>query len=204
MGWTINRPGEGWPRKIATGDGSMRNLKSSRRRRVPSWLFVLALGMMMMLSGFAQRGGLMLYEIGSPEVGLAAAGWAARAQDAATAFTNPAGMTKLERSQLLVGTQLIFPSIHFNVKSGTDGFLGPSGETGNAGIITPRLSGFYVHKLSDKWRLGVSMVSYFGLGIDYGDAWAGRYYLQKALLLTAALVPAAAYKVNDWLSVGAG
>ena len=36
----------------------------------------------------AQAGGLYLYELGTPDVGAAAAGWAARAQDAATVFTN--------------------------------------------------------------------------------------------------------------------
>ena len=44
----------------------------------------------------------MLYEIGTPDLGLAAAGYAARAQDAATVLTNPAGMTRLDKSQLLV------------------------------------------------------------------------------------------------------
>ena len=43
--------------------------------------------------------GLYLYELGIPEVGLAGAGWSARAQDAATAFTNPAGMVRLDRSE---------------------------------------------------------------------------------------------------------
>jgi len=48
------------------------------------------------------------------------------------------------------------------------------------------------------------MLSYFGLGVQYSDQWAGRYYLQASKLLTMALIPSAAYKVNDWLSVGAG
>ena len=36
-------------------------------------------------------GGLYLYEVASPDVGMAGAGYAARAEDASTAFTNPAG-----------------------------------------------------------------------------------------------------------------
>lgn len=36
-------------------------------------------------------GGLYLYELGTPDVGAAAAGWAARVQDAATVFTNHSG-----------------------------------------------------------------------------------------------------------------
>ena len=47
----------------------------------------------------ASAGGLLLYEIGTEDVGLASAGYTARAQDASTVFTNPAGMTRLEGSQ---------------------------------------------------------------------------------------------------------
>ena len=53
----------------------------------------------------AQAGGLYLYELGTPDVGAASAGWSARAQDAGTVFTNPAGMTRLEKSELLAGVQ---------------------------------------------------------------------------------------------------
>jgi long-chain fatty acid transport protein len=124
------------------------------------------------------------------------------ALDASTAFGNPAGMTKLERSQFLGAFQLVLPSMHFDVEAGTT--FGPPGETGNAGLPLPSASGFYVHKISPNWRLGVSLLSYLGLGANYGDTWAGRYYLQASKLLTAALNVSAAYKVNDWLSLGAG
>jgi long-chain fatty acid transport protein len=53
----------------------------------------------------ASAGGVLLYEFGTAEVGLAAAGYAARAQDASTAFTNPAGMTRLAGTQALAGGQ---------------------------------------------------------------------------------------------------
>ena len=49
----------------------------------------------------AWSAGIMLYEQGTPDVGLASAGQGARAQDAGTVFTNPAGMTQLKDSQLL-------------------------------------------------------------------------------------------------------
>ena len=54
-------------------------------------LFVLVFSLT--LASGAHAGGLYLYEVGSPDVGLAGAGYAARADDAATVFTNPAGMT---------------------------------------------------------------------------------------------------------------
>jgi long-chain fatty acid transport protein len=60
--------------------------------------FVLAV-----FGGTAWAGGISLYEFGSPDVGLAAAGYAARAQDASTVFTNPAGMSHLDASQVMAG-----------------------------------------------------------------------------------------------------
>jgi long-chain fatty acid transport protein len=57
--------------------------------------------------GTARAGGLSLYEVGSPDVGLAAAGYAARAQDASTLLTNPAGMTRLQDSEFLFGGQML-------------------------------------------------------------------------------------------------
>jgi long-chain fatty acid transport protein len=168
-----------------------------------TWRFIAWVGIVLILiASPAGAGGLWLYEMGTPDLGTASAGRAAMALDASTAFGNPAGMTKLERSQFLGAFQLILPSIHFNVEAGST--FGRPGETGNAGLPMPSASGFYVHKISPDWRLGVSLLSYFGLGVQYSDQWAGRYYLQASTLLTVALSPSAAYKVNDWLSVGAG
>jgi hypothetical protein len=49
----------------------------------------------------SQAGGIELYEIATPDVGLASAGYAARAQDASPLFKNPAGMSLLPASQFL-------------------------------------------------------------------------------------------------------
>ena len=144
--------------------------------------------------------GLILYEINSPLTGTASAGWAALAADASTAFTNPAGMTRLDRSQLLVGAQPLIITSKFNPSPATT-FGGTDG--GNAGGVIPSLGGYYVHSLSDQFKLGFSLLSYFGLGIDYGDNWVGRYWVEKSDFLTLAMSPSVAYKVNDWLSIGA-
>ena len=62
----------------------------------------------------------------------------------------------------------------------------------------------YVHRVSEDFRLGLSAGSYFGLGVDYDDDWAGRYYTTKAELLVFGINPGAGYRINRWLSVGAG
>jgi long-chain fatty acid transport protein len=79
------------------------------------WLGVLG-------AGPAAAGGLLLYEVGSPDVGLASAGWGARAQDASSVFTNPAGMTRLEGSQILLGAQALYGDYGFSIGSGSHRF----------------------------------------------------------------------------------
>ncbi len=59
-------------------------------------------------------------------MGLASAGYAARAQDVGTAATNPVGMTRLKQSELLSGVQMLYGSVEFspdadNTALGNDG-----------------------------------------------------------------------------------
>jgi long-chain fatty acid transport protein len=68
--------------------------------------------------------------------------------------------------------------------------------------VLPSIGGYYVHRLKEKWRLGVGLTSYFGLGLDYGNDWVGRYFAQEGDFITLVAAPSAAYRVNDWLSVG--
>jgi long-chain fatty acid transport protein len=150
----------------------------------------------------ALAGGFFLYEIATPDLGLASAGYAARAQDASTVFTNPAGMTLLDHSQLLTGIQPLYGHLAFapdasTTTRGTDG--------GNALVPLPSGSFFYVYSLNSRVKLGFASCVYFGgLATEYNLNWVGRYFLQGATLLGMSFIPAAAYRVNDWLSVGGG
>jgi long-chain fatty acid transport protein len=166
-------------------------------RKITGGLTALTL----MLPGMsAEAAGLWLYEMGTPDVGTASAGMASRAEDAATAFANPAGMTRLTESQLMVGLQPIYSDVKFDTQSAT--FDGGNG--GNAGGWTPTGSVSYVHSVSNNLKLGVTAGSYLGLGVKYNDTWAGRYYVQEEDFVTSLVNGAFGYKVNDWLSVGGG
>jgi len=148
----------------------------------------------------AWGGGVWLYEGGTPDLGTAGAGRAALADDASTAGTNPAGMTRLDRSQMLSAVQGLYVNAKFDTQS--SGFGG--GDGGNAGGFVPSGGLHYVHRFTDDFRFGISAGSYFGLGVDYGDDWAGRYYTTEAEMLIFGVNPGAGYRVNKWLSVGAG
>lgn len=160
-------------------------------------------------AGLAQAGGLYLYEVGTPDVGLAAAGYAARAQDASTAFTNPAGMTRLERPELLMGAQPMYLHFDFSPDANTSAVAGTlsgggAADDGDSNGWLPAGGLFYVHPVGEKLAFGLAVAGYFGLSLDYQDDWVGRYYVQDATLQAVAVQPTVAWQVNDRLSVGAG
>jgi long-chain fatty acid transport protein len=168
--------------------------------RFGSILAVLALAA---APGTAWGGGASVFEQGTPRNGVATAGSAAFADDASTSFFNPAGMARLERSQLMVGSQVVKNKMRFDPEDDSSIFMGGN-DGGDAGGWAPGLSSYYVHGLGERWRLGVSLTTPVAGSTDYDNDWLGRYYVTEVSLLTLNLNPAVSYKVTDWLSVGAG
>jgi long-chain fatty acid transport protein len=157
--------------------------------------------MLLALVSTARAAALELYETGAPDLGTASAGRTAMAADASTAAANPAGMTLLDQTQLLTAPGALLPSTNFDVgpKTTTSGTAG-----GNAGVFTPLGSFFFVYRLTDRFRLGVSLFSDYGLSANYSHQWVGRYYASKESLISGKINPAIAYRVSEWLSVGGG
>jgi long-chain fatty acid transport protein len=167
------------------------------------WLSIFLVGV-----GVApvMAGGIIAYEIGTADVGLASAGYNARAQDASTVFTNPAGMTRLEGTQVLLAGQLDYGRTKFSIGSGTSSALGTDAggnAFGSDGLFLGG-GGFLSYSLSRKLKLGFAVTGNFGAPLDYDDNWVGRYYVQQTTLLGISLVPTIAYKVTDKLSLGGG
>jgi long-chain fatty acid transport protein len=149
--------------------------------------------------------GIILYEMGTADLGLAAAGYAARAEDASTLFTNPAGMSRLGEAQFTGGAHLLFGSIEFSKDPNLTGpLLRGDGDGGNSLGVLPAASAFFVQPLSEKVAVGLGTFSYFGLLSQYDDDWVGRYYVQEGALLGLSIMPAVSVKLSDWLSIGAG
>lgn len=145
--------------------------------------------------------GLFLTEMGTPDLGTAAAGRAATADNAAIAFGNPAGMTRLDQSQILVGIQPAYGVSHFDRDNAT---TVSGGNGGNALGFIPGLGGYFVYSASPDIKFGLSVGSNFGLSAQYQSNWSGRYYSIKSELVTLGAYPVAAYRINRWLSIGAG
>lgn len=150
----------------------------------------------------ANAGGVMLYEIGTDDVGLAAAGYSARAQDASTLFTNPAGLTRLPGNQLLVGAQVLYGDLEFTAST-VSPFLG-NNNGGNPIGLFPGGSFFYSHTVNDFLKAGIGVYGNFGSSLSYDDDWVGRYSVISSTLLGISIQPTIALQLEKGLSVGAG
>ena len=146
-------------------------------------------------------GGLMLYEIGTDNAGLANAGAAARAQGPSTIASNPAGMTYLPGTQITAGLQVLYGDLRYDRDSGTSV---PGSGSGNALDPIPGGSFFITHELDDHWSVGFGSYGDFGLAVNYDNDWSGRYFAQNSSVQGLSLVPSVAYRVNEQWSVGLG
>ena len=146
-------------------------------------------------------GGLYLNEFGTPSMGVAGAGANAVASDASTSFHNAAGMTRIKGKELMATGGLLYATVKFDPDADTPI---PGGDGGDAGGPAPIIGGFYVHSLSDRWKLGANLITITGAVLDYDDDWTGRYLNTEVTLLTMTFYPSIAYKVNNWLSLGGG
>jgi len=163
------------------------------------------LSLLLVVGGYssAGAGGLYINEFATPSMGVAGAGQEAVANDASTnfAFHNPAGMTRLEGHSVSLGAGLLFGETRFDTDPDTP-FAGGGG--GDQAGIAPLLGSHGVYSVSDDLKLGMSVFSISGAALDPDNSWAGRFALQKIELLTLTANPSAAYRVNDWLSLGGG
>lgn len=181
--------------------------RSARRPGFPR-LFrsVVVLCAATVATGQAFAGGMIAYELGTADVGLASAGYNARAQDASTVFTNPAGMTRLEGNQALASGQLLWANTRYSIGSGTSPLLGSDNggyAIGSSGWF-PGGGAFFSYSVSPDLKLGFAAAGNFGAPLKYDNDWAGRYYIQSTTLLGVSLLPTVAYRVSDKLSLGAG
>ena len=156
----------------------------------------------LLVSQSASAAGFYISEVGTPlSLGTAGAANPTNTFSADSSWTNPAGMTGLDKSEILAGFQVVSPKIEFDSSNAS---TGNGGDGGNAGNTVAIPSFFYVNAVTDRLRLGVSSAGLMGGGVDYGDGFTGRYATTLAELGAVGISPAIGFKVNDRFSVGAG
>lgn len=158
----------------------------------------------------AYGAGFALIEQSASGLGNAFAGGAASAEDASTIFFNPAGLSRLQGTQVIAAGHIIMPSAKFHNEGSTHVLQGKTGVPllggdGGEGGVSRLVPNLYISKrLSEKVTVGLGVSAPFGLATDYDRDWVGRYHALESDVMTVNINPSAAYKINDRISVGGG
>ncbi|HJS84142.1 MAG TPA: outer membrane protein transport protein [Acetobacteraceae bacterium] len=142
---------------------------------------------------------------GSPDWSANAfAGMAAKGYDAGTAWTNPAGMTLLDRSEIDTGLNAIFPSARFSGQDLIGPVPVPGSQGGNAAEfgLTPSLEGVWSY--APRLKFGLAVEAPFGLRTTYPADFVGRYQANVSSVSDIEIGLSAAFRINQHLSLGAG
>lgn len=140
--------------------------------------------------------GFQLTEQSSLGLGRAYAGAGIVGDDLSAVHYNPAGMTLLPGTQIQAGTVYIDVDAEYSDNDGTEN----NGRMKGQFIPT----GYTTYQVNDKLWLGFGMTVPFGMGTHYGRDWAENTSGTSAKIYTFDMNPSFAYKISDFISVGAG
>jgi len=153
----------------------------------------------------AQAGSFGLIENSASGQGSAFAGASALGEDASTLYFNPAAMTRLSGSQIVVVGHIIAPDAKFVDNGSTDalgtGLTGFDTSTGDPAFV-PNF--YYASEMPNGLHFGVGVNVPFGLATDYDNGWVGRYHALLSEISSINVNPSIAWKTTDNVSVGFG
>ena len=132
---------------------------------------------------------------------------AAEAADAATIFYNPAGLAKLDGSEITAAANIVAPHIEYHdaeasfvrggrVQGKTEGKI-----TKDV-VLAPHLYGAY--RVNPDLTLGLGVYVPFASSTEYQEDSVLRHNINKLGLTTIAVEPVVAYKVSENHAFGAG
>jgi long-chain fatty acid transport protein len=158
-------------------------------------------------STFSQAGSFGLIEQSASGQGAAYAGASAIAEDASTIYFNPAGMTRLSGSQVVVAGHIIVPDAKYT-DSGDSVTADPAflltGENSSTGDVAFVPNFYYSTELDNEVYVGIGVNVPYGLSTEYDDGWIGRYHALKSEITTININPSIAWKATNSVSVGFG
>jgi long-chain fatty acid transport protein len=173
--------------------------------RVARRHLLVSVSMMLGIAAPAHAGAFQNSIQSAGSASVSTAGETAIAEDAATVYYNPAGMTSLSRPEIDLAGAMVQMSSHFANGGTTDALGGAAlGTSGDKGQNFPVPDFFAVMPLSPRLSLGLGLFSPFGQANNYPTGWVGRYQLQKISLKTVDIDPAIAYRLTSSFSVGGG
>lgn len=153
-----------------------------------------ALSLLLLVPTITHAGGFALYEYGARANAMGGAN-IALADDASAVAYNPAGITQLPGTHVMIGMTAIAPTADVRIKQET-------AATQTNVYLPPHA--YFVHQAGEKAWIGLGIFTRFGVGTQYGYQWAGRANVYRAELSTYSLAPNLALKLTDSLSLAFG
>jgi long-chain fatty acid transport protein len=154
--------------------------------------------------------GFQLFEQDGASVGNYHAGRSAELNDASAVFYNPAGITRIQNQQIVVGDVGILSNIKFRgtIATALNGPgvppIGTQNATSQAGSFSQVPNFYYVAPLTPNVGIGIGLNAPFGLRTDYGRDTATRYVTTKSEIQVVDLTPAIGFNLTKKLSLGIG
>lgn len=168
----------------------------------------------------AQAGGFANRQQSVNSQGSSYSGMAAVGGGISGMFWNPSLVTSMPGRNTEVNLSFIIPDSNIKTESGTvrvppgvtlplnSPLLGANrgtlADSGNIGIPTLTPATYNNYQVNERLWIGLSNGSPFGFRTKADEDFAARVYGASTKALSINVTPTAGYKVNEWLSIGAG
>ena len=160
-----------------------------------------ALGLLVIATAQASAGGFGIREQSAYGQGTSFAGIAAGGA-LSSMFWNPATMTQVPGIQSESDVAGILGYAAHTPELGSALPFGGTSNTAEAAFVP---ASYLSYQFSPNLWLGMAINAPFGLSMNFPDRWAGRDFgAGPTNLHTYNATPSIAYRINDWISVGAG
>ena len=148
--------------------------------------------LLLAFTGAASAASFQVMEQDASGIATSFAGSAAVAENAATNYYNPAGLTQLRGLQISAGVTGLKSNYEYSVNGG------------NAGDATVYPNLYLSMPLTKDLYFGFGISRPFGLSTEYAAGWDGDAFVRTAELKTVNYNPSLAYRLNDKVSLGFG
>ena len=172
----------------------------SAQRKCAVWIKFTSAMALLSASTIAGANGIALNEQSASSAGTAYAGRSSSALDASTIYGNPAGLTKLKRSEISGGAAVV--SVSNDISDAQSSAPGTNEGDSVPLVVVP--FAYMSTPLDDRFSMGLGLYAPSGLINDYEGSFQGRYHGSYSTTKEITLQPTIAYRINDYVSIGGG
>ncbi len=174
---------------------------------------IIVLGTVSFFTPFAVSSGFQIWDQNASDTANCHAGSASEANNASTAFYNPAGMSYLDKQHISLGFSQLVPRVKFKGTVGvSSGNVQPddfnsfntkfSPANSRRSVIVPNI--YYTVPVDDNWHAGFGINAPFGSTLKYDKHSWVRYTGVETNIQVVNILSALSLRVSPSLSVGLG